>query len=62
MKPQPQTMKLGNAEPALAILVVDGKARYANERLWRQVDETVEAYADRVRARIVELLTCPGRT
>jgi hypothetical protein len=46
-----------HAEPALVIFVVDGKRRYVNERHKRENGETVEAFADRIRALIVKTLT-----
>lgn len=44
-------------EPALAILVVDSRRRYAKERIARGPDESIDRYADRVRAELVKLLT-----
>lgn len=44
-------------EHALAILVVDSNRRYSNRRLERKWEETIEDFADRVRAEIVAILT-----
>lgn len=48
----------------LAIVVIDEPrtpAGYANERLMMELNETPEAFAERVRARIVEMITKPGK-
>ncbi len=49
-------MSAFDQEPFLAILVVDGKLRYANERLTRDAGETDTAFADRVRTAILEMI------
>jgi len=43
-------------EPTLVILVVDGRRRYINERIVRVPGETSEAFAERVRARLIRVM------
>lgn len=44
----------------LALLVHQDDRRYTQRRVKREEGETVEAYAERVKAQLVELLTKPN--
>lgn len=47
-------------EASLAILVVDSKRRYCNERIVRNATETIEEFAERVKQHLVTMLTKPN--
>jgi len=48
------------AEFSLAICVMQTNRRYVNDRVERKPDETVEAFAERVKQRLIELHTKPN--